>query len=132
MVKSRLAVFVAACGLSLAGGAAHATSPDRLLQSCQAIIRTTGNAESRSVGIPVAGLACWYYMAAVQDLSVVVDQNGRHLLGVCAPKNTTLMQYVRIFARYAKGHPNESADGAGALALRGLVRAFPCRPATAS
>lgn len=90
------------------------------------MVKAAGGAKSATVEIPAAGLACWYYMAAVQNMSVVVDQHGEHLLGVCAPEGTTLTQYVRVFAQYAQRHPEQSTDNDAALALRALVEAFPC------
>lgn len=111
--------------LTLSAQAATAT-PAQLLQSCQAVIDAAGSAQSATVEIPVEGLACWYYMAAIQNMSVVVDEHGRHLLGICAPEDTTLMEYVRIVTRYARRNPPAHDDNIGALALRALVDAFPC------
>lgn len=120
------AVTLGATTSTLAGGNAAAATTRQLLQSCQAVIRAAGATQSTIVEIPVAGLACWYYMAAIQGMSTVVDQQGRHLLGVCAPSDTSLLQYVRIFARYAEHHSGQDADNAAALALRALLAAFPC------
>ena len=32
-------------------------------------------------------------------MSVLIDQNGKPLLGVCVPESTALLDYVRIFVR---------------------------------
>jgi hypothetical protein len=125
-VKFLLAALLVAIELSLASSHASAATPDQLLQSCQAVVKAAGATQNETVEIPVAGLACWYYMAAVQNMSVVVDEHGQHLLGVCAPEGTTLMQYVRIFAQYAQRHSGQDTDNDAALALRALVEAFPC------
>jgi Rap1a immunity proteins len=111
---------------SLLTGTAAAQTPAELLQSCKAVIDAAGATQDPTVDIPVAGLTCWYYMAAVQNLTVIVDEHGRHLLGICAPQDTTLLQYVRIFTRYAEDHPQEPTDNPAALALRALLEAFPC------
>ena len=131
-MKLFFAALLGVVALSVTNGHAAAATPTQLLQSCQTVIKAAAAAQNSTLDIPVAGLACWYYMAAVQNMSVVVDEHGRHLLGVCAPQNTTLMQYVRIFARYAQSHRGQDSDNAAALALRALVKAFPCgtrRPA---
>jgi len=120
-----VATLAALASPPLSGRAGAATS-SQLLQSCQAVLDAAGPSESDTVEIPADGLACWDYMAAVQDMSVVVDQHGRHLLGICAPEDTTLMQYVRIFTRYARRQPSPNDENVGALALRALLDAFPC------
>ena len=125
-MKLLIAALLGALALSLMNGSATAASPTQLLQSCRVVIKAAGAAQSATVDIPVTGIACWYYMAAVQNMSVLVDEHGRHLLGVCAPPGTTLMQYVRVFARYTDRHPREDPDNAAALALRALLDAFPC------
>jgi hypothetical protein len=126
-MKFTVAVLLGALALSVMNGRAAAATPAELLQSCQDVVKTAAGAtQSASVEIPVSGLACWYYMAALQNMSVVVDEHGRHLLGVCAPQRTTLLEYVRIFARFAQKHREQDADNAAALALRALVEAFPC------
>jgi len=125
-MKLLIAVALGALCASLLSGKAAAKAPAELLQSCRAVIDAAGATQSPSLDIPVAGLPCWYYMAAVQNLSVVVDERGRHLLGICAPQDTTLLEYVRIFTRYAQDHPQETADNPAALALRALLDAFPC------
>jgi hypothetical protein len=78
------------------------------------------------IDVPRAGLECWYYMSAVQNMSVLVDQNGAHLLGVCAPANTRLLDYVRIFVRYGSGMANRVEENPAAVALEALNAAFPC------
>lgn len=125
-MKLLIAALLGSIALSLMHNAAGAATSEQLLQSCQVVIKAAGATQSDSVDIPVAGLACWYYIAAIQNMSVVVDEQGRHLLGVCAPPGTTLMQFVRIFARYAQRHAREDSDNASALVLRALLNAFPC------
>lgn len=125
-----IAATLGALWCSLPSGHAAAQTPAELLQSCKAVVdaaaATQNSTQNPTVDIPADGLTCWYYMAAVQNLSVVVDEHGRHLLGVCAPQDATLLQYVRIFTRYAQDHPQETTDNPAALALRALLEAFPC------
>jgi Rap1a immunity proteins len=131
-MKVLVAAILTVAALSVMTGSAAAVTPAQLRQSCQSVLRTAGATDKATIEIPVAGLACWYYMSAVQNLSAVVDQDGQPLLGVCAPAGTTLIQYVRIFARYAQRHPEKDADNAAPLVLNALLEAFPCgkrRPA---
>lgn len=131
-MKALVAAILTVAALSVINGSAAAATPAQLLQSCQNVLRAAGARDKATIDIPVAGLACWYYMSAVQNMSAVVDQNGRPLLGICAPEGTTLIQYVRIFARYAQLHPEKDMDNAAPLVLHALLDAFPCgtrRPA---
>jgi hypothetical protein len=106
---------------------AAALSQDDLLKSCEAVLSVANPDNSQSIEIPAAGLPCWYYMAAVQDMSTIVDQNGQHLLGVCAPSTTSLLDYVRAFVRNEKSNPASAGTKAAAQELTALLKAFPCR-----
>lgn len=132
-MKVLIAAILTAAALGGMIGRAGAEPPrSELLQSCHNVLGAVGTSDEATVEIPVAGLACWYYMSAVQNMSAVVDQHGRPLLGICAPAGTTLLQYVRIFARYASRHPDQDADNPAPLVLHALLDAFPCgtrRPA---
>lgn len=131
-MKVLVTAILTVAALSVMNGSAAATTPAQLLQSCQSVLRAAGATDKATVQIPVAGLECWYYMSAVQNMSAVVDQDGRPLLDICAPAGTTLIQYVRIFARYAQRHPEKDTDNAAPLVLHALLDAFPCgarRPA---
>ncbi len=98
----------------------------RLLQSCQQVVGAADGASKRTLVIPAAGLRCWYYMSAIQDMSVLVDQDGRRLLGVCAPPDTTLIDYVCVFVYYARNQKGTQRESA-ALAIEALGQAFPCK-----
>lgn len=111
---------------SLAWGTATAATPEELLQSCEAVITTAGPAGGDTLDIPAAGLPCWYYMSAVQNMSALVDERGERLLGICPPTDSTMMDYVRIFVQYAHGNQTEDYGNAAALVLLGLSEAFPC------
>jgi hypothetical protein len=118
-----------------------ALSPDELLRSCEAITSTKAHGtkangpnahgtKATSIEIPAAGLHCWYYMSAIQNMSVLEDQHGERLLGICASPDTTLMDYVRLFVQYARGHKADAQANAAAEAVIGLAAAFPCREGT--
>jgi len=105
---------------------AGAQSTSELLQSCEAIINAAHPAHADTIDIPRAGLPCWHYMAAIQNASVLVDSGGKRLLGVCAPPDATLIDHVRIFARYARRNQKEVSDNAAAAAVVALSEAYPC------
>jgi hypothetical protein len=110
----------------LAPSQAAALSPNELLKSCEAVLSVSYPENAQSIEIPAAGLLCWYYMAAVQDMSTIVDQNGQPLLGVCAPSTTSLLDYVRAFVRSEKSNPASVGKNAAAHELTALLKAFPC------
>jgi hypothetical protein len=126
-MRSVLAVLLGAAVWWLGLSAATADTPKELLQSCEAVISTAGQAEGDTVDIPAAGLSCWYYVSAIQNMSVLVGERGERLLGICPPPDSTIMDYVRIFVQYAHRHKMKANGNPAALALLGLAEAFPCR-----
>jgi Rap1a immunity proteins len=123
-----LAALLGVVGWSIAARPAVAAEPRNLLRSCEAVMIGARRAPADKIEIPHAGLHCWYYLSAVQNMSVLVDQRGQPLLGICAPVNTTLLSYVRIFVAYARRHPKAEQQNAAALAVTALNKAFPCGP----
>jgi hypothetical protein len=111
---------------TLGAGRAAAATASELLQSCEAVIHGQSPAMGRALDIPAVGVPCWYYMSAIQNMSVLVDPHREPLLGICAPPSTTLMDYVRIFVRYARRPPNGTEENAAAVAVEALNEAFPC------
>lgn len=59
--------------LSALASPVHAESARTVLASCEALLRDVMLDGSR-VGLPPHGLPCWYYLAAVQDLSVLTER----------------------------------------------------------
>ena len=78
---------------------ANCTSPGELLRSCSEIVSRVEPKAGSEVEIPQTGLSCWYYMSAIQNMSVLETPHGLRLLGICAPPETTLMDYVRVLLR---------------------------------
>jgi hypothetical protein len=105
---------------------AAALSQDELLKSCEAVLSVANPENGQSIEIPAAGLPCWYYMAAVQDMSTIVDQNGQPVLGVCAPSTTSLLDYVRSFVHSEQNNQASAGKNAAAQELTALLNAFPC------
>jgi hypothetical protein len=64
-------------------------------------------------------------MSAIQNMSVLEDVRGVRLLGICAPPDTNLMDFVRIFVQRAKKRKVQN-NNAAALAVVVLSQSFPC------
>ena len=71
-------------------------------------------------------LTCWGYMRAMQDLLVLADENGHRIMGACPPEQTTTLQLIRSFVRYARAHPSELLGNAVVAVFRALGEAYPC------
>jgi hypothetical protein len=66
-------------------------------------------------------------MQARNDLSVLSDENGHRIMGACPPEQTTTLQLIRSFVRYARAHRRELPANAVVTVFRALREAYPCR-----
>jgi hypothetical protein len=130
MYRSMRLVIAAAAIVSLtcffARENANALTQDELLQSCQSVTDADSRPTGGTIDIPATGLPCWYYMSALQNMAVLVDQHGARLLGLCPPPDSTVLDFVRAYVKYARKRAS-GGENAAAEALPGLARAFPCR-----
>ena len=110
---------------------ASSMTPGELLSSCADIVSRVGPNAGGEVDIPQTGLSCWHYMSAIQNMSVLETPRGVRLLGICAPPETTLMDYVRVFVAQARKRKALS-ENAAAFAVVILSDAFPCSARTHS
>jgi hypothetical protein len=124
-------ILLGAVACLVAPDMAGSTTSGELLRSCAEIVNRVGPKAGSEVDIPQTGLSCWYYMAAIQNMSVLETPHGLRLLGICAPPQTTLMDYMRVFVAQARKRTMES-DNAAAVAVVTLSEAFPCRTSTRS
>jgi hypothetical protein len=124
-------ILLGAVACLVAPNMASSTTSGELLQSCMEITSGLGPNTGAEVDIPPTGLACWYYMSAIQNMSVLETPRGVRLLGICAPPETTLLDYVRVFVAQARKRKAQH-DNAAALAVVILSEAFPCRTSTRS
>jgi hypothetical protein len=125
-MRSILVIVLGAIAYLFAADKAAAQTTDELLQSCEAVTKAARSTQAEAIDIPRAGVPCWYYMAAIQNASVLVDNEGKRLLGICAPPEATLLDHVRIFVQYARRHQKDAPDNAAALAVMALSEAYPC------
>jgi hypothetical protein len=70
-------------------------------------------------------------MQAIQDLSMLVDENGHRLLGACPPENTRLRDFVRAFLVYERSHRSGVEDNTVVAVTKALQQAYPCTQARA-
>jgi hypothetical protein len=125
VMRSLLAALLGAIACLAATNSASAMTSGELMRSCGEIVDRVRPKTGSEVNIPLTGLSCWYYLSAIQNMSVLETQQGVRLLGICAPPDTTLMDYVRIFAARARKTRNQH-ENAAAFAVIVLGQSFPC------
>ena len=101
-----VALAVAAIVTAASVSPAQAVTGQELLRQCDALERgalVSGDTVRLPKGQDAA--TCWIYMGAVQDVSATVEEEGGpSLIGSCVPPETTRMELVRAFTRYARAH----------------------------
>ena len=134
MAGERVKAWVWAVGTVVAAASAspaQAVTGQELLRQCDALERGAV-VSGETVRLPRGqdAAACGFYMAAVQDLAATVEEEGGpSLIGSCVPPETTRMELVRAFTKYARAHRADLDLRATALIIPALSRAFPCRKA---
>ncbi len=106
----------------------QAVTGQELLRQCDALERgATVSGETIRLPKSQDAAACWFYMGAVQDVSATVEEEGGpSLIGSCVPPETTRMELVRAFTKYARAHRADLDLRATALIIPALSKAFPC------
>src|SRR5437899_4181198 len=107
---------------------AHAMGSARdLADDCRTLVRAkTGAGKQIRIPFTKKALVCWGYMQAIQDLSVLADEDGRRIMGACPPERTTLLKLIQAFVSYAHSHTDELPNNAALAVTRALQEAFPC------
>src|SRR4051812_16712581 len=108
---------------------AQAVTGQKLLQQCEALERSAV-VSGETVRLPKSqdAAACWFYMGAVQDFAATVEEEGGpSLIGSCVPPETTRIELVRAFTKYARARRRDLDLRATALVIPALSAAFPCR-----
>ena len=86
---------------------AQAITGQELLRQCEALERGAV-VSGETVRLPKSQEAatCWVYMGAVQDFAATVEEEGGpSVIGSCVPPETTRIDLVRAFTKYARAHP---------------------------
>jgi hypothetical protein len=111
-----------------AWSAAAMENAHELARYCQGLERGAEGA-GRHIYIPRTreALTCWGYMQAMQDLSLLADEEGHRIMGACPPEQATTLQLIQSFVRYARAHRIELAGNAVVVVFRALREVYPCR-----
>src|SRR6266702_3903978 len=107
---------------------AHAMAIAReLADDCRTLLKAKrGAGEQIQIPFTKKALVCWGYMQAMQDLSVLADEDGRRIMEACPPRRTTLLKLIQAFVSYAHSHTDELPNNAALAVTRALQEAFPC------
>jgi hypothetical protein len=108
MRYARVLLIVLVATVAFAWSAAAVENAHELAGYCQSLERGVKGA-GRDIYIPRTRetLTCWGYMRAMQDLSVLADENGHRIMGACPPEQTTTLELIRSFVRYARAHRSQ-------------------------
>jgi hypothetical protein len=126
--RVKASAWAAAAVAAAAASPAQAIGGKQLLQQCEALERGA-LVSGETVQLPKSqeAAACWFYMGAVQDLAATVEEEGGpSLIGSCVPAETTRLELVRAFTKYARAHRADLDLRATALIIPALSNAFPC------
>jgi hypothetical protein len=120
-----LMALVAASAFSKKASAIE--SARNLATYCQRLEKGT-KGTGRHIRIPNTkeALLCWGYMQAIQDLSVLTEEDGHRLMGSCPPEQITLLQLIHSFVTYARSHAGELKGNTAVVVIKALQEAFPC------
>jgi Rap1a immunity proteins len=102
-------------------------SAQELADDCRTLVQAkTGTGQQIRIPFTKKALVCWGYMQAMQDVSVLTDEDGRRIMGACPPERTTLLELIQAFVSYARSHAGKLPDNAALAVSRALHEAFPC------
>ena len=117
-----LSIGLVVTGAFAWSAAAAIENARELAAYCQSFGRGAKGA-GRHIYIPRTweALTCWGYMQAMQDLSVLADEEGHRIMGACPPEQTTTLQLIQSFLRYARAHRTELQGNAVVAMFRALL-----------
>ena len=69
---------------------------------------------------------CWGAFAAIQELSRFRKSSGATMIDVCAPSDSSRLQFIKIFSKYVDDHPANAHETFALIAYLSLSEAFPC------
>lgn len=127
----KLAFVLLVCAATVCNFATEAAAIDNagdLASSCHSLEKGA-KGTGRQIQIPNtrSALLCWGYMRAMQDVSVLTDENGHRLIGSCPPERITLLRLIRAFSTYARSESGKLQGNAAVAVIKAFQKAFPCR-----
>jgi hypothetical protein len=93
-------VWIALIATLLSASSARSIESARELSIYCRIVERGVKGTGRHVYIPPTreALTCWGYMQAMQDLSVLADEEGDRIMGACPPQKMTTLLLIQLFA----------------------------------
>jgi hypothetical protein len=102
-------------------------TPRQLAAACETVLRgKTGAAGEIKIPNTRDALLCWGYMQAMQDLAVLAFEDGSRLLGACPPEDTTLLQLIQSYVKYARAHQKDLQGSTAVAVINAFHQAYPC------
>ena len=99
-------------------------SAHSLALACRSVERPASGQNAKTVSADA--VLCVGYMQAMQDLSVLSNENQQRLLGSCPAATTTLHQLIQAFVDYSRTHPDRGDENAAVTVIRSFQVAYPC------
>ena len=59
-------------------------------------------------------------------MTVLADEDEHRIIGACSPEQTTTLQLIQSFVRYAGAHRSELQGNAVVAVFRAMREAYPC------
>lgn len=111
--------------------AAQPYSAQEMLSQCQELLATAKRAadpDSIELDNTFATGTCWGAFLSIQQLATLKIAGANNpLFRLCAPEDTTLIQFIQLFDAYARRHPERQGEPFTVVALAALHDAFRCR-----
>jgi len=107
----------------------RAESTAQMLSACRLVAQAPVKEKEDSFFMPPGEDAakCWGFFMGLQSAIVLIPSKGAQpYLSVCAPPQSTRLQFVTIFVRYADENPQRLHEDVFLVALDALRAAFPC------
>lgn len=106
-------------------------SAGEMAGSCSGFANVQANGDGQfAMNMSAQDNVCWGAFAAIQELSTYTDAKGATWLGICAPPESTRLEYIHIFTRYVAIHPELEHRDFALVAVWALATSFPCRTMT--
>lgn len=126
-----ISIFIFVCLATIPTDALSKTTY-QLLQECNdfeksVILKPSPTGDIASLPDGKLGAAiCLGYFLSVHDFSKIYSNNEASDLGICAPKETRTVHFIKIFTTYAQKHLETLSQEARLTVLRSLRTTYPC------
>lgn len=117
--------------LTLVTGPASGYTAGEMLSKCSSF-RDAREVNGAVRLVDIEAGVCFGAFLTIWETTSVVNNEKLPMLYICAPRGTTVVQFIRIFVQYAEVHPEEQHEPSFLIAADSLIRAFPCEGKTFS